>query len=62
MGRCELPEGVSLKLDGVHELESACVYELVEVWSNVTVEIWKCPRCGHVDVVWKRQEDTMEGG
>ncbi len=60
MGRCEFPEGMAIKPDGVHELESACVYELVEAWRNVTVEILRCPRCGHVTILWRRQEDTEE--
>ena len=37
-----------------------CVYEEIEVHSNVTVEVWRCKNCGHIEIVWRRQEDTID--
>lgn len=36
----------------------ACHYEEIERYKNVTVSILQCPKCGHVEIVWKRQENT----
>ena len=57
--KCSLPEGVSVKPDGVHELDP-CSYKVVEKWRNVTVEVLRCKRCGHTEVFWFRQDNTEE--
>lgn len=31
-----------------------CVYEIVETHKNVTVEVAKCRKCGHVELSWYR--------
>lgn len=57
--KCQFPEGVTIKPDGVHELDP-CVYEEVERYANVTVIVNRCKRCGHVELMWFRQEDTVK--
>ena len=57
--KCECPEGITIKPDGIHSLDP-CVYKEMERFSNVTVSISKCIYCGHVEVSWFRQEDTEE--
>lgn len=57
--KCHFPEGVSIKPDGENELE-ACQYVLMQEYKNVTVQVWQCPVCGHIDISWKRQDDTEE--
>lgn len=51
---------VCIKPDGINELD-ACVYETLEKHMNVTVEVIRCKNCGHVEVLWKRQENTEDG-
>lgn len=50
-------DGMTVKPDGIHELDP-CIYETTEIYTNVTVEVRKCIKCGNVDIVWIRQEDT----
>ena len=57
MSKCEHPKGVVIKPDGVNELDP-CIYQDVEKYSNVTVTVAKCIRCGHIDISWERQENT----
>ena len=57
--KCQFPDGIVIKPDGKNELDP-CVYETVSVLRNVTVEILKCKRCGHMEIAWRRQEDTEE--
>lgn len=59
MNKCSWPEGISIRPDGIHELDP-CVYQEVERYANVTVSIRKCLKCGDVNIVWYRQEDTEE--
>ena len=47
MKKCELPEGIVIKPDGINELDP-CVYRTKEVYANVIVEICECVKCGHV--------------
>ena len=51
--KCNFGEGVSIKPDGVNELD-ACRYEVLEVHENVTVEVLRCKKCGHTEVSWYR--------
>lgn len=55
--KCSFPKGMTVKPDGIHELDPCC-YQTIETYTNVTVEIRKCIKCGNVDIVWIRQEDT----
>ena len=61
--KCSFGNGVVIKPDGINELDP-CRYEVMETHSNVTVEVLRCKRCGHVEILWHRQEDTIdeEGG
>ena len=59
MERCTWGDGITLKPDGVHELDP-CEYEVVEAYRNVTVEVLRCRRCGHIEITWRRQSDTEE--
>ena len=55
--KCMFPGGVTVKPDGVHEVDP-CVYNLMEEHRNVTVKIWQCPFCKSIDISWERQDDT----
>ena len=57
-GKCN-HNGFTVKPDGIHELDP-CVYEEIETYQNVTVSILRCKRCGHMEVEWRRQDDTIE--
>lgn len=59
MERCTWGDGITVKPDGVHELDP-CEYEVVEAYRNVTVEVLRCRRCGHIEITWHRQSDTEE--
>ena len=59
MHKCEFPNGMTIKPDGVNELDS-CIYEVVEKYANVTIEVLRCKNCGHTEISWYRQEDTEE--
>lgn len=51
--KCKFPNGVTIKPDGIHELDP-CVYDEIEIHRNVTVRVLKCRYCGHVEIEWKR--------
>lgn len=55
--KCRMPEGVSIKPDGVHELDP-CIYRTKQIHRNATVIVSQCEKCGHIDISWKRQDDT----
>ena len=57
--KCCFPEGVSIKPDGEHELDP-CVYEDIEIHTNVTVIVSRCKRCGHTELMWERTDDTED--
>ena len=59
MHKCESSNGMVIKPDGVNKLDP-CIYEVVEKYANVTIEVLKCKNCGHVEISWYRQEDTEE--
>ena len=59
MSRCSFGEGVVVKPDGINELDP-CIYDVIEEYANVTVRVLKCSRCGHVEVEWSRQPDTVK--
>lgn len=59
MKKCEFPEGITVKPDGVNELDP-CVYEDVEMYTNVTIIVSRCKKCGHTEISWMRQEDTEQ--
>lgn len=59
MEKCKHPGGITVKPDGVNELDP-CIYEEIECCKNVTVHVMRCRRCGHIEIEWERQEDTEE--
>jgi hypothetical protein len=59
MNKCEFPGGIDIRPDGVTSLDP-CLYKLVEEYRNVTVKVYKCIHCGHVDVSWERQDNTID--
>lgn len=50
---------ITIKPDGVNVLDP-CVYEDIEMYSNVTVVISRCKKCGNIEVSWMKQENTEE--
>ena len=59
MHKCTFPDGMTIKPDGIHNLDP-CIYEEIERWGNVTVVVKRCKNCGNIDISWMRQEDTVE--
>lgn len=57
MAKCQHPGGITIKPNGKDELDP-CDYELTEKWKNVTIEVLRCQRCGHVELLWHLQEDS----
>lgn len=57
--RCRFPNGMVIRPDGVNRLDP-CTYKTKEIHTNVTVIVSQCERCGHIDISWKRQEDTED--
>lgn len=61
MDKCSFGDGITIKPDGIHELDP-CLYEPIEIYKNVTVEILRCKRCGNIDIQWIRQDNTEKVG
>lgn len=57
--KCSFPPGITIKPDGKHELDP-CIYEDIERHRNVTVTVSRCRVCGHIEISWERQEDTID--
>lgn len=57
--KCQFPDGMSIKPDGVNELDP-CVYETIEYYTNVDIEVVRCKNCGNVEVWWHRNENTEQ--
>lgn len=57
--KCAYPNGISFRPDGKSELDP-CVYEVIEAYKNVDVQILKCQNCGHVEIEWFRTENTED--
>ena len=56
--KCTFKDGVTIKPDGVNELDP-CVYEVVETHKNVTVNVLKCKKCGHIELEWSENEEML---
>lgn len=56
--KCTMPGGMVIKPDGENELDP-CLYEEVETYRNVTVHVLRCKRCGHTEIEWTRQPNTI---
>lgn len=57
--KCTFGEGITVKPDGVNELDP-CIYKEIETYKNVTVHVLRCEKCGHIEITWERQDDTVE--
>jgi hypothetical protein len=57
--KCSFGEGITVKPDGINELDP-CLYEDAEIHTNVTVVVKRCTKCGNIELVWHRQEDTED--
>lgn len=55
--RCRHPDGVTIKPNGRDELD-ACLYKDIEIYTNCTVIVSRCKRCGNLDFRWMRTEET----
>ena len=55
--RCQFPNGMIVRPDGVHELDP-CIYEEVEVGPHCTVHVLRCKRCGHMEIEWDRETSS----
>lgn len=53
--RCSFGDGVTIKPDGIHEVDP-CVYEEVETVKHCTVHVMRCKRCGHMEFMWEREQ------
>lgn len=47
-------------LNGELGVVDPCIFEIDEVYENVTVEILKCKSCGKVSVGWKLQPNSRK--
>ena len=56
MSKCTFGEGITIKLDGVHELDPCC-YETVEEHKGCTVRVLRCKKCGHTEIEWEKDEE-----
>lgn len=56
--KCTHGDGITVRPDGINEL-APCLYEEVEAYKNVTVRVLRCRRCGHTEIEWIRQDDTI---
>lgn len=59
MDKCNFEDGVEMRICGVPV--DPCIYETVETYRNVTVEVLRCTKCGHIELQWRKQENTEEG-
>ena len=57
--KCSFGEGITIKPDGVNELDP-CIYEDIEMYTNVTVVVSRCKKCGHIEISWMKQENTEQ--
>ena len=52
-------QNITVKPDGRNELDP-CLYQEIETYENVTVHVLHCVRCGHSEVEWERQDNTID--
>lgn len=57
--KCSMPDGLVIKPDGVNELDP-CLYQTEEVYTNCTVEVSRCQKCGSYNINWYRTTATEE--
>jgi NMD protein affecting ribosome stability and mRNA decay len=54
-----MPDGLVIKPDGVNELDP-CLYQTEQVFTNCTVEVSRCKKCGAYNISWYRTPWTKE--
>jgi len=52
MSRCQWPDGMEIRPDGVHRLDP-CTYDVIEEHRGVTVRVLRCRRCGRQEIEWE---------
>ena len=52
MSRCQWPDGMEIRPDGVNPLDP-CSYDAIEEHRCVTVRVLRCRRCGHQEIEWE---------
>lgn len=57
--KCTHPEGITIKPDGINELDP-CVYQTIEKHYDCMVEISQCVKCGNIDISWCRATASDE--
>lgn len=50
---------ITIKPNGHDELDP-CDYVEVARLKNVTISILQCRKCGHMEIAWERQDNTVE--
>lgn len=58
MEKCKFPEGMEMRI-GEHIVDP-CIYEVEQRIANVTVEVLRCKCCGKLEVMWSRQENSVD--
>ena len=53
--KCSLPDGMEARIDG-HDIDP-CLYEEVETIEHCTVHVLQCTKCGHIEIMWEREND-----
>ena len=51
---CSFGDGVEVRPNGIDRLDP-CLYKVIEVHKNVTVEVLRCKRCGRIELSWYRE-------
>lgn len=59
MSKCQFPDGLTIKPDGIHELDP-CLYTEIETIHHCTVHVLKCMTCGHIEIEWEREAQDDE--
>lgn len=59
MSKCSFGDGIEITAYGVPV--DPCTYEVIEKYKNVTVEVLRCTKCGHIELNWYMQDNTEEG-
>lgn len=52
MSRCQWPDGMEIRPDGVNPLDP-CSYDVIEEHRGVTARVLRCRRCGHQEIEWE---------
>jgi len=53
--KCSYPDGMEARIDG-HEIDPF-LYEEIETIEHCTVHVLQCKKCGHIEIMWEREQD-----